>query len=96
MPTYVFDREGFLKFLEKNLHEDTMVLVSSDVTDVDTASGDSYGLGKRDFYMVTTGVVADVFKEKDIDEFDEKPKYLVVFVSKDELTDEAVEKARSK
>ncbi|AEA48126.1 AF2331 family protein [Archaeoglobus veneficus] len=96
MPTYVFDKEGFMKFLEKNLGEDTMVIVSSDVTDIDEASGNSYGLGKRDFYMVTIGVVADVFKEKDVDEFDEKPKYLVVFTSSDELTSEAIEKARSK
>ena len=96
MPTYVFDRDGFLKFLEKNLREDIMVVVSSDITDVDVTSDDSHGLGKRDFYMVTTGVVADVFKEKDVDEFDEKPKYLVVFVSRDELTDEAIERARSK
>ena len=42
MPTYVFGKESFLKFLEGHLSDDTVIVVSSDITNFDKRRVKSY------------------------------------------------------
>lgn len=93
MPTYLFSKDAFLDFIKKYLEDDTVVIVSSDITDVELEKMESH-LGVKDYFKVEFTISADVLKSKDIDEFDEKFKYAIVFVKKDELTDEALKAVR--
>ncbi len=93
MPTYLFSKDAFLDFIKKYLEDDTVVMVSSDVTDVNLEKMESH-LGVKDYFKVEFTISADVLKSKDVDEFDEKFKYAIVFVKKDELTDEALKVVR--
>jgi hypothetical protein len=51
-------------------------------------------LGVKDYYKVEFLISGDVFKEKDIDEFDEKIKYVMIFVKKEDLTESAIKSIR--
>ena len=93
MPTYLFSKDAFLEFINKYLEEDTVVIVSSDVTDVNLEKMESH-LGVKDYFKVEFTISADVLKNKDVDEFDEKFKYAIVFVKKNELTEEALKAVR--
>ncbi len=93
MPTYLFSKDSFLEFIEKYLEDNTVVIVSSDITDVELEKMESH-LGVKDYFKVEFVISADVLKNKDIDEFDEKFKYAIVFVKKDDLTDEALKAVR--
>ena len=93
MPTYLFSRDAFLDFIKKYLEEETIVIVSSDVTDVSLERMESH-LGVKDHFKVEFTISADILKSRDVDEFDEKFKYAIIFVKKDELTDEALKAVR--
>ncbi len=93
MPTYVFEKDAFLEFIKKYLEEDTVVLVSSDVTDVKVEEMESH-LGRKEYFRVEFTISADVLKNRDVDEFDEKFKYAIVFAKKDELTEEGLKALR--
>ncbi len=86
MPTYVFTKESFLKFLESHLNDDVVVIVSSDVTDFRREKMESY-VGEKEYFLIEFAVAADILKVGD-DEFDELMKYTVVFADKDELSDD--------
>ncbi len=94
MPTYLFGKDAFLEFIKKYLEDDTVVIVSSDVTDVSLEKMESH-LGVKDYFKVEFTISADVLKDRDVDEFDEKFKYAIVFVKKDDLTDEALKAVRT-
>ena len=85
--------ESFLDFIKKYLDEDTVVVVSSDVLDISMEKIESH-LGVKDHYKVEFAISADVFKKKDIDEFDEKIKYVMIFVKKEDLTEFALKSIR--
>jgi hypothetical protein len=93
MPTYLFGKDSFLEFVKKYLGDDTVVVVSSDVLDVSMEKIESH-LGVKDHYKVEFAISADIFKEKDVDEFDEKIKYVMVFVKKNDLTESALKSIR--
>jgi len=93
MPTYLFGKDSFLEFIKKYLDEDTVVIVSSDVTDLSLEKMESH-LGVKDYFKIEFVVSADVLKSKDEDEFDEKFKYAIVFVKKDELTEDGLKALR--
>ncbi len=84
MPTYVFTKEGFLKFLEGHLEDNVAIIVSSDVTELKLERLQSH-VGEKDYYLTEFAVSADVF-ELDEDAFDELPKYAIIFADKEELS----------
>jgi hypothetical protein len=85
MPAYVFNRESFLRFLEGQFDEDTVVIVSSDTTELKKERVESY-VGEKDYFLVEFGVPADIV-ELNEEEFDELVKYTIIFVERDELSD---------
>ncbi len=85
MPTYIFSKDSFLKFLEKYLKDDIAVVVSSDVTNLKKKKIESF-IGEKDYFLVEFGIPCDVLRV-DEDEFDELIKYTVVFVDKDVLSE---------
>ncbi|ADB58046.1 AF2331 family protein [Archaeoglobus profundus] len=85
MPTYVFNENSFLDFIKKNV-EGKVAVVSSDVLDVDIEEMETH-LGVKKHFVVKFAISADVFKEVDLDKFDEILKYCVVFVESDELSE---------
>jgi len=85
MPTYIFSKDSFLKFLEKYLKDDIAVIVSSDVTNLKKEKIESF-IGEKDYFLVEFGIPCDVLRV-DEDEFDELIKYTVVFVDKDVLSE---------
>ena len=93
MPTYVFTKEGFLKFLEGHLEDDVVVVVSSDVTEFRKELTDSM-VGKKEYYFMEFAVSADIFEASE-DDVDEMMKYTVIFVERDMLS-EVGEKAMRK
>jgi hypothetical protein len=93
MPNYIFEKNAFTKFIEKHLKDDTVVLVSSDFDDSEAQRIESH-IGLKDYFEVKAKVLADVFKEKDAGEFDDKFKYVVVFASSEDFTEKALEKIR--
>jgi hypothetical protein len=93
MPTYLFGKDSFLEFVKKYLDEDTVVIVSSDVLDVSIEEMETH-IGVKENYRVEFAISSDVLKERDIDEFDEKFKYAIVFVRRDDLTDSALRSIR--
>ncbi len=91
MPTYVFNEKSFLEFVKKNV-EGSFAVVSSDVLDVDVEEMETH-LGKKKVFVVKFAVSAGVFN-LNVDEFDELIKYAVVFVSKDNLSEEGKKAVR--
>jgi len=91
MPTYVFGKESFLKFLEGHLSDDTVIVVSSDIASFDKRRVKSY-TGEGDYYFVEFGI-PDIF-ELNEDEVDELMKYAGIFVEKDELNEEGRKQLR--
>jgi len=85
MPAYVFSRESFMKFLESHLYEDTVVVVSSDITGFKVERTDSM-VGEKEYCFTEFAVPADIFRA-DEDEIDELMKYAVIFVDKDLLSE---------
>ncbi len=95
MPVYIFDKEAFLDFIEKHFEEDTVAVVSSDFSDCEKEKIDS-PVGLKDYFCTTGHVAADIFSEDEPDDFDGLMRYMTVFCDKDELTEEALEKVRTK
>jgi hypothetical protein len=93
MPSYIFEKNALTKFIEKHLKDDTVVVVSSDFDDSELQRIESH-IGLKDYFEVKANVVADVFKEKDAGKFDDKLKYVVVFASNKDFTDEALKEIR--
>lgn len=93
MPTYIYGKEAFLKFVEKHLGEDTVILVSSDVIDLRLEKLESH-VGLKEYFVVETALAADVLISKDLDKFDEKPKYMIAFLAEEELTEDARKSVR--
>ena len=91
MPTYVFGKESFLKFLEGHLDEETVIVVSSDITNFNKRRVESY-TGEGDYYFVEFGI-PDIF-ELNEDEVDELMKYAIIFIDKDELNEEGKKQLR--
>ncbi|RLI79756.1 hypothetical protein DRP04_08875 [Archaeoglobales archaeon] len=85
MPAYIFGKEAFLRFLEGHLDEDTVVVLSSDITEFKKEEMESY-VGKKEYYLVEFGVPADILNIGE-EEFDELMKYAVVFIEKDMLSE---------
>ncbi len=83
MPTYVFSPESFVEFIKKHLGEDVVVVVSSDIVDVERGELESH-IGKAEHYVIKFAV-SDVTNS----EPDEFPLYAIVFSPKDELKEEA-------
>ncbi len=83
MPTYVFSPESFIEFVKKHLGEDVVVVVSSDVMDVEKAELESH-IGEAEHYVIKFAV-SDVT----CSEPDEFPLYAIVFSPKDELKEKA-------
>jgi len=86
MPTYVFEENSFLDFIKKNV-EGSVAVVSSDVVDVDIEEMETH-LGVKKHFVVKFAISADVFRDLDLDEFDELLKYAVVFVEREKLSEE--------
>ena len=86
MPTYVFSKESFLKFIEGHLEDDVVVVVSSDQTGVRKETISSH-LGEKDYYITEIAIASDVFNLNE-EEFDEAVKYTIIFVDRDELSEE--------
>ena len=86
MPTYLFGENSFLDFIKKNI-EGRIAVVSSDILDVDIEEMETH-LGVKKHFVVKFAISADVFKDVDLDEFDELLKYAVVFVDKEKLSEE--------
>ncbi len=82
MPTYVFSKEAFMRFLESHLDDETVAVVSSDEVKMRRERVKSH-LGEGDYYFSEFAVSADVFEG----DFEDAVKYLVVFASLDELTE---------
>ncbi len=85
MPTYIFSRESFMRFLESHLDEDVVVVVSSDLTDFKKERTDSL-VGEKDYFFMEFAVAGDILDASE-DEVDELMKYAVVFVEKDLLSE---------
>ncbi|AIG99341.1 AF2331 family protein [Archaeoglobus fulgidus] len=85
MPTYVFSKESFLKFLEGHLEDDVVVVVSSDVTDFCKKLSESM-VGEKEYCFAEFAFPADIF-DADEDEIDEMMKYAIVFVEKEKLSE---------
>ncbi|WP_457550553.1 AF2331 family protein [Archaeoglobus sp.] len=86
MPTYVFDENSFLDFIKKNV-KGNIAVVSSDVLDVNVEEIETH-LGVKKHFVVKFAISADVFKDVDLDSFDELLNYAVVFVERDKLSEE--------
>ena len=86
MPTYLFGEDSFLDFVKRNV-EGKVAVVSSDVVDVDIEEIETH-LGVKKHFVVKFAISADIFKDVDLDEFDELLKYAVVFVERDKLSEE--------
>lgn len=95
MPVYIFDKEAFMDFIEKHFEEDTIAIVSSDFDDCEKEKIDS-PVGLKDYFTTKGHVAADIFSEDDPDDFDGLMRYITVFCDKDEITEEAQEKIRTK
>lgn len=92
MPAYVFSRESFMKFLESHLDEDTVVVVSSDITGFKVEKTESM-VGEKEYCFTEFAVPADIFRA-DEDEIDELMKYAVIFIDKDMLSEAGIKAIR--
>jgi|Deesub1362A_J573_1020465.scaffolds.fasta_scaffold00239_50 uncharacterized protein (DUF927 family) len=86
MPTYVLSKESFLKFIEGHFDEETVVVVSSDQTAVRREKITSH-LGEKEYFLTEIAIAADVFNLDD-EEYDEAVKYTIVFIDRNELSEE--------
>ncbi len=85
MPTYVFSEGSFIDFAKRNV-EGNVAVVSSDVMDVDVEEMETH-LGKKKVFVVKFAVSSEVFNLTP-EEFDDLIKYAVIFVDKDDLSEE--------
>ncbi|WP_202319518.1 AF2331 family protein [Archaeoglobus neptunius] len=85
MPTYIFSRDAFIRFLEAHLDEDVVVVVSSDITDFKKERTDSM-VGEKDYYFMEFAVAGDLF-QVDEEGVDELMKYAIIFVEKELLSE---------